>query len=101
MAETSNQFSASFWVGTKYGQQESFLEFGVIPAVENKKLNWEVCFPPFLIHEVEFGILPSLKLTEPLKMDGWKTHFLLGPGPFSGGLAVSFREGMRSLFAKM
>ena len=40
----------------------------------------------------------SLKLTFlPLKMDGWNTTlstFLLGPGPFSGAFAVSFREGI-------
>ena len=36
---------------------------------------------------------PSLKLRAslPLKMDGWNMSFLLGPGPFSGALAVSFR----------
>ena len=43
----------------------------------------------------------SLKLTwlSHLKMDGWKTIclFLLGPGLFSGALAVSFREGMKSM----
>ena len=27
-----------------------------------------------------------------LKMDGWNISFLLGPGRFSGALAVSFRE---------
>ena len=27
-----------------------------------------------------------------LKMDGWTASFLLGPGPFSGAFAVSFRE---------
>ena len=34
--------------------------------------------------------LPSLKLTWPLKMDGWKTSFLLGRPIFRG--YVSFRE---------
>ena len=40
--------------------------------------------------------VPSLKLTASLclKMDGWNMSFLLGPGPFSGALAVGFREGM-------
>ena len=27
-------------------------------------------------------------------MDGWNTHFLLGPGLFSGAFAVNFRECM-------
>ena len=30
--------------------------------------------------------------SSPLKIDGWNTTFLLGFGPFSGALAVSFRE---------
>ena len=28
----------------------------------------------------------------PVKLDGWNTRFLLGPGLFSGALAVSFSE---------
>ena len=36
-------------------------------------------------------ILPSLKLTWPLKMDGWNTSFLLGWPIFRG--YVSFMEG--------
>ena len=36
--------------------------------------------------------LPSLKLTWPLKMDGWNTSFLLGWPVFRG--YVSFREGV-------
>ncbi len=35
--------------------------------------------------------IPSLKLTWPLKMDGWKMNFLLGRPIFRG--YVSFREG--------
>ena len=35
---------------------------------------------------------PSLKLTWPLKMDGWNTTFLLGRPIFRGH--VNFREGM-------
>ena len=31
--------------------------------------------------------------SSPLKMDGWNTTFILGPGLFSGAFAVSFREG--------
>ena len=31
--------------------------------------------------------------SSPLKNCGWETTFLLGPGPFSGVFAVSFREG--------
>ena len=42
-------------------------------------------FPQF------FSQLPSLKLTWPLKMDGWKTSFLLGWSIFRGH--VSFGEG--------
>ena len=38
-----------------------------------------------------FSQLPSLKLTWPLKMDGWKTSFLLGWPIFRGH--VSFGEG--------
>ena len=41
------------------------------------------------------GVLPSLKLTARTRK--WKvgilSRFLLGPGRFSGALAVSFREG--------
>ena len=33
-----------------------------------------------------------------LKMDGWNNTFLLGPGLFSGALAVSFREGTYPCF---
>ena len=35
--------------------------------------------------------LPSLKLTWHLKIDGWKTASLFGPGLFSGAFALSFR----------
>ena len=38
------------------------------------------------------NILPSLKLTQDLKFDGWKISSLLGPGLFSGAFAVRFRE---------
>ena len=40
--------------------------------------------------------IPSLKLTAslPLKINGWKMKFLLGPGLFSEAFAVSFRECM-------
>ncbi len=31
--------------------------------------------------------------SSPLKTNGWKMNFLLGPGLFSGVFAVSFREG--------
>ena len=35
-----------------------------------------------------------------LKMDVWNTsRFLLGPGLFSGALAVSFREGINQIIA--
>ena len=37
------------------------------------------------------GVLPSLKLTWPLKIDGWKMNFLLGRPIFWG--YVRFREG--------
>ncbi len=37
------------------------------------------------------AVIPALKLTWPLKMDGWKMYFLLG-GPIFRGY-VSFREG--------
>ena len=37
------------------------------------------------------GVIPSVKLTWHLKIDGWKTTFLLGFGLFSAALAVSFR----------
>ncbi len=33
--------------------------------------------------------------SSPLKMDGWNTTFLLGPGLFSGAFAVSFRESIQ------
>ena len=36
-----------------------------------------------------FGLLPSLKLTYPLKMDGWKTSWLLGRPIFRCELLVS------------
>ena len=45
-----------------------------------------------------FFLLPSLKLTYPLKMDGWKTSFLLGWPIFRG--YVSFREGKFFLLKK-
>ena len=40
--------------------------------------------------------LPSLKLTSPLEMDGWKTTFLLGWLPGSG--YVSLRAGIFSKY---
>ncbi len=43
-----------------------------------------------LIELVCFRFIPSLKLTWPLKMDGWNTTFLLGRPIFRG--YVSFRE---------
>ena len=36
--------------------------------------------------------IPSLELTYPMKIHGWKMNFLLGFGIFSGAFAVSFRE---------
>ena len=39
------------------------------------------------------NILPSLKLKQNLKFDGWKITSLLGPGLFSGAFAVRFKEG--------
>ena len=42
-----------------------------------------------------WSLLPSLKLTQLLKMDGWNTTFLLGRPIFRG--YVSFREGSPSL----
>ena len=41
-------------------------------------------------------ITPPKTNSSHLKMDGWNTSFLLGPGLFSGALAVSFREGKDS-----
>ena len=42
----------------------------------------------------EFAI-PSLKLTWPLKVDGWMMNFLLGNFIFRGYVGyVSFREGI-------
>ena len=35
--------------------------------------------------------------SSPLKMDGWKTNFLLGVCLFSWALAVSFREGIAGI----
>ena len=56
---------------------------------------WKIENVPFVV----FG-LPSLKLTfSHLKMDDWKTTFLLGSGLFSVAFAVSFREGMFFWFA--
>ena len=42
-----------------------------------------------------FRSVPSLKLTYPLKMDGWfrRSGFFLGFGLFLGAFAGSFREG--------
>ena len=43
--------------------------------------------------------IPSLKLTYPLKMEGWKTRFLLGWPIFR--CYVSFREGRSRGFSKI
>ena len=53
------------------------------------------CFLPLVFWKGgwEITVIHSLKLTYPLKIDGWKTSFLLG-WPISRALAVSFREGM-------
>ena len=48
-----------------------------------------------LAHRKKYN-LPSLKLTGPLKMDGWKTTFLLGWLPGSG--YVSLRAGIFSIY---
>ena len=50
----------------------------------------------FASHQTKVGMneLPSVKLTWPLKMEGWKMNVLLGVlGLFSGAIAVSFRDG--------
>ena len=36
-----------------------------------------------------------------LKMDGWKTSFLLGPGLFSAAFAVSFRDYITQLYQEL
>ena len=40
-------------------------------------------------------MLPAVKLTAKAPENGWLEYdrFLLGPGLFSGAIAVSFREG--------
>ena len=43
------------------------------------------------------GTLPETN-SSPLKIDGWKSIFLLGFGLFSGAFAVSFREGILSKY---
>ena len=45
-----------------------------------------------------FGRFPSLKLTQHLKTDGWKTTFLLGPGLFSGAMLDSGSVIVMTLF---
>ncbi len=55
--------------------------------IKRKAIRWTRKYAP------NWRQIPSLKLTfPPLKMDGWKMSFLLGPGLFSGAMFVSFRE---------
>ena len=53
------------------------------------------------LEDTESTNLLSLKLTfSPLKMDGWKTRFPLGFGPFSGGENVRFRYRVTSFLSQ-
>ena len=46
----------------------------------------------FFVGKPKLSKVPSLKLTWPLKMDGWNTSSLLGWPVFRGRKSVSFRE---------
>ena len=61
--------------------------------IGEKTTPWQFCVFVTLL-----GWLPSLKLTfSHLKMDAWNTIVSFWDGLFAGALAVSFREGKRSL----
>ena len=60
-----------------------------------KRNTWDNKFSVFrLLEAATVLFIPSLKLTaRPLKINGWKMHFLMGPGLFAES-RLNFREGI-------
>lgn len=53
----------------------------------------DVFLGQLLYKNMRFWYTPTKFTSSPLKIDGWETTFLLGPGPFSGGM-FNFRRVM-------
>ena len=70
-------------------------QFGVFSFVRghDKPDQWEWTATYFPGGITDPSILPSLKLTQHLKMDGWETNYFYFGNACFQGQAVSFREG--------
>ena len=78
-------FGSVFWRLLKWYLSSFWGELDTFPSIVFSMWTWERFF-----HTASFTV-PLLKLTWPLKVDGWKMNFLLGRPIFRG--QVSFREG--------
>ena len=99
-----NGFTDFYWfIILIFSWEDSSLEFNI--DTPNSHLWKEIrsqTFPKHFIarylYMLNFGDASNLTThtlpetnSSPLKMDGWKMNFLLGPGPISGAFDVSFR----------